>query len=248
MATASTSEDWEGLSRRLANYMYRSRVDGSLLQDTPVERDKAIAELNNTHQTAPFNPQASVDAEGGLNVDQYLAKVDEAISELDDKEKNNGDAFTIADRVLRLYCLFSAALFCSQYKCPTAQLDFDANGMGNVSLRALRMSQEMFNESSPRRVDLERSPTDLSNEAITALLEDPAELVKQRFLWLSEDEDEAGQWSVESTVHTRRGIEYVIVYDDADGPIPMDKESMRDRTPFVTRSTPGSGINKDEGE
>ncbi|KAH9929905.1 uncharacterized protein BXZ73DRAFT_101968 [Epithele typhae] len=263
MATASSSGDWDRLSRRLANYMYRCRVDGFLLQDSPLERDRAIAELSMNQRTTTLNPQASIDAEGG-NVDQYLRKVDKAIGELDDKEKQHQDAFTVADRVLRWHCFFSATLICSQYECTLAQPGFDASGLGDVSIRALRLSQEMFKEYSPGNssspathfstrgspdmlpspprtsppmppsptweedVPMERSLTKLSTEAITALLEDPAELVRQRFLCLSEDEYEAGQWSVESIAHTRRGVEYVIVYDDTDGPIPMDEGSMRD--------------------
>ncbi|KAH9917874.1 uncharacterized protein BXZ73DRAFT_105397 [Epithele typhae] len=267
---------------RFANYLYRSQVDSGILQTTPLEHKRALEELNRTQPIVSLNPKASVDAEDG-NADQYLDKVDETIRELDEKEEKRGDSFTVADRVLRWHCLFSAALICRQYKCLPIQGEFahlGAGGMESISTRGLKLSREMLKEHSrvgrpsypdrsapghnpsmstsprtyPPRVpggpastdmdteaesdsnvevdtdpDVDSAPvqTRLSSEAIEYLLEKPADLLKMTFLCLSKDEDEAGRWSVKSIVHSRRGVEFVIVYDDCDGPIPMDRESMR---------------------
>ncbi|KAH9917895.1 uncharacterized protein BXZ73DRAFT_80735 [Epithele typhae] len=205
--------------------------------------------------------EASIDAKGG-NVEQYLRKVVRAIGELDDKEKQHRDVFTVAD----------------QHKCIYAQPDFDANGMGNVRLRAfqcefsLAVSSIALNTvlngyspsnlsssathsamlpcpprtspapSSPTEeegVTMERSPTELSTEAVTALLEDLAKLVEQRFLCLGEDEDELGPWSVESIAHTRLSSTHMQGIKSGRYAVGTCGSGMSKKVPGATRSEEG---------
>ncbi|KDQ16110.1 hypothetical protein BOTBODRAFT_186794 [Botryobasidium botryosum FD-172 SS1] len=228
------SVDVEALAQRQARYLKIHAEEAQILAADPTARDRAIAEMNSSPMVKPGGLGASLLVPFGEDPNPYLDGLDAVLDKA---------AVTTEERVKRLNCAICGLLVFSEYKVRFALLDYP-DLKKKVQLRTQQIFDEWVAGDFAQKFGIQTSPSQpraspsppprppaaslkhIDATSIDHLLKNPNFIFDMKFL-LPDKPDDGSAWELESFSHSKSGVQFNILFEGCDDPIPHDAQEMR---------------------